>query len=42
LKPLYEHKKAIEPLHLRQLLQDPQRNSFFTARFQDIVFDYSH
>ena len=32
----------IRPHHLRDLLQDNERNSQLQTRFEDILFDYSH
>jgi glucose-6-phosphate isomerase len=32
----------IRSLHLRNLLQDNERNAQLQAKFEDILFDYSH
>src|SRR5947209_4159382 len=41
-RALAEHYKNASALHMRDLFkQDPQRFSKFSARFQDILLDYS-
>ena len=41
-KPLYDHQEQIKSKHIKNLLKEEERNQKFVARFEDIVFDYTH